>query len=45
MHHGTFKLTDEPMAEPPLRLAAEWQRRALDLAACYVLPIGGTQTV
>jgi L-ascorbate metabolism protein UlaG (beta-lactamase superfamily) len=45
MHHGTFKLTDEPLAEPPQRLAAEWQRRALDPATCHVLPIGGTQTV
>lgn len=45
MHHGTFKLTDEPLAEPPQRLAAEWQHRALDPAACHVLPIGGSQTV
>jgi L-ascorbate metabolism protein UlaG (beta-lactamase superfamily) len=45
MHHGTFKLTDEPMAEPPQRLAAEWQRRALDPAVCHVLPIGGSQVV
>ncbi len=45
MHHGTFKLTDEPLAEPPQRLAAEWQRRALDPATCHVLPIGGTETV
>lgn len=42
MHWGTFKLTDEPLDEPPARLAAEWQRRALDPAACHVLPIGGT---
>jgi L-ascorbate metabolism protein UlaG (beta-lactamase superfamily) len=45
MHHGTFKLTDEPMAEPPQRLAAEWRRRALDPAVCHVLPIGGSQVV
>ena len=45
MHHGTFKLTDEPMAEPPQRLIAEWQRRALDPAVCHVLPIGGSQVV
>ena len=42
MHWGTFKLTDEPLDEPPARLAAEWQRRALDPAACHVPPIGGT---
>jgi L-ascorbate metabolism protein UlaG (beta-lactamase superfamily) len=45
MHHGTFKLTDEPLAEPPERLAAEWQRRILDPAACHVLPVGGTEQV
>jgi L-ascorbate metabolism protein UlaG (beta-lactamase superfamily) len=42
MHWGTFKLTDEPLDEPPARLAAEWQRRALDPNLCIVLPIGGT---
>lgn len=45
MHHGTFKLTDEPLAEPPERLATEWQRRALVPATCHVLPIGGTHRV
>jgi L-ascorbate metabolism protein UlaG (beta-lactamase superfamily) len=45
MHFGTFKLTDEPLDEPPLRLAAEWQRRGLDPEACRVLPIGGTLQV
>jgi L-ascorbate metabolism protein UlaG (beta-lactamase superfamily) len=45
MHHGTFKLTDEPMAEPPRRLAAEWQRRALSPEVCHVLPIGGSRVV
>src|SRR5258705_1478997 len=29
MHWGTFKLTDEPLLEPPQRLRAEWERRAL----------------
>jgi len=42
MHWGTFKLTDEPLDEPPARLAAEWQRLALDPAACHVPPIGGS---
>ena len=45
MHFGTFKLTDEPLDEPPARLASEWQRRALDPAACHVLPIGGSLKV
>ncbi len=29
MHWGTFKLTDEPLDEPPARLRAEWKRRGL----------------
>lgn len=28
MHWGTFKLTDEPMGEPPLRTRAAWARHA-----------------
>ena len=32
MHWGTFKLTDEPLGEPPERLRAEWKRRGLDAA-------------
>ena len=45
MHFGTFKLTDEPLDEPPARLASEWQRRALEPSACHVLPIGGSLNV
>jgi L-ascorbate metabolism protein UlaG (beta-lactamase superfamily) len=51
MHWGTFKLTDEPLDEPPLRLVTEWQRRGLNPDARHVLPIGaslevlGTQTM
>jgi N-acyl-phosphatidylethanolamine-hydrolysing phospholipase D len=32
MHWGTFRLTDEPMGEPPLRLAAELARRGIPAA-------------
>jgi L-ascorbate metabolism protein UlaG (beta-lactamase superfamily) len=45
MHWGTFRLTDEPMDEPPRRLAAEWGRQALDPKRCHVLPIGGSLDV
>jgi hypothetical protein len=41
MHWGTFKLTDEPLDEPPLRLHQEWQRRTLEPARCQVVPVGG----
>jgi len=42
MHWGTFKLTDEPLDEPPLRLDAEWKRRGLDANARFVLPVGAS---
>jgi len=29
MHWGTFRLTDEPLGEPPLRLAAELERKGI----------------
>lgn len=41
MHWGTFQLTDEPLDEPPQRLAAEWRRLGLMTEACLVPPIGG----
>jgi L-ascorbate metabolism protein UlaG (beta-lactamase superfamily) len=45
MHWGTFKLTDEPLDEPPQRLNAEWLRRGLDAAAQCVLPIGASLSI
>ena len=45
MHWGTFKLTDEPLDEPPARLRAEWQRRELDPVACHIPAIGETLTI
>ena len=41
MHWGTFKLTDEPLDEPPRRLDAEWARRALPPKLLHILPVGG----
>jgi len=41
MHWGTFKLTDEPLDEPPKLLRAEWERRKLPPQALCILPIGG----
>lgn len=40
MHWGTFKLTDEPLDEPPHRLHAEWVRRELAPAALHIPAIG-----
>lgn len=42
MHWGTFKLTDEPLDEPPRRLEAEWARLSLAASHLHLLPVGGT---
>jgi L-ascorbate metabolism protein UlaG (beta-lactamase superfamily) len=42
MHWGTFKLTDEPLDEPPRRLLADWQRRHVPGETLSILPIGGS---
>jgi L-ascorbate metabolism protein UlaG (beta-lactamase superfamily) len=42
MHWGTFKLTDEPLDEPPRRLRAEWERRALPPEALLIPAVGET---
>jgi L-ascorbate metabolism protein UlaG (beta-lactamase superfamily) len=44
MHWGTFKLTDEPLDEPPQRLRAEWQRRDLADSRLHILAVGETYT-
>ncbi len=40
MHWGTFRLTDEPMQEPPIRIAAELERRGISPAAFVTGEIG-----
>ncbi len=40
MHWGTFKLTDEPLDEPPARLRAEWARRGLPPERLRILAVG-----
>ncbi|HEU4404774.1 MAG TPA: MBL fold metallo-hydrolase [Polyangiaceae bacterium] len=45
MHWGTFKLTDEPLLEPPERLEAEWRRLGLAPGAKHVLAVGETLDV
>jgi L-ascorbate metabolism protein UlaG (beta-lactamase superfamily) len=42
MHWGTFKLTDEPLLEPPQRLRAEWERRALPREGLNIPAVGET---
>lgn len=43
MHWGTFKLTDEPMDEPPARARAAWQAAGLDPGLLWVLAHGETR--
>ncbi len=45
MHWGTFKLTDEPLDEPPQRLDAEWTRRKWPREKLHVLAVGESLTV
>jgi L-ascorbate metabolism protein UlaG (beta-lactamase superfamily) len=40
MHWGTFRLTDEPMAEPPERIRAFFRDRGLDPARLWLLDVG-----
>jgi L-ascorbate metabolism protein UlaG (beta-lactamase superfamily) len=42
MHWGTFKLTDEPLEEPPVFLRDAWARAALSESALSVPAIGET---
>jgi N-acyl-phosphatidylethanolamine-hydrolysing phospholipase D len=43
MHWGTFKLTDEPLLEPPARARAEWERTGGSPDDLWILPHGGTR--
>jgi L-ascorbate metabolism protein UlaG (beta-lactamase superfamily) len=45
MHWGTFKLTDEPLDEPPVRLEAERRRLGLPPERVRVLAVGETVEV
>jgi N-acyl-phosphatidylethanolamine-hydrolysing phospholipase D len=43
MHWGTFKLTDEPLDEPPRRAREAWRRAELDEARLWVMAFGETR--
>lgn len=40
MHWGTFRLTDEPVGEPPARLRAAWAARGLPAERLWVMDVG-----
>ena len=43
IHWGTFRLTDEPMDEPPRRAREAWQRAALPTEDLWLLRHGETR--
>jgi L-ascorbate metabolism protein UlaG (beta-lactamase superfamily) len=43
MHWGTYKLTDEPLGEPPARLRAWWTNERLPEERLWVMAIGETR--
>jgi N-acyl-phosphatidylethanolamine-hydrolysing phospholipase D len=45
MHWGTFKLTDEPLAEPPLRIAKFFDAHELDRDRLWLFKIGETRSL
>jgi N-acyl-phosphatidylethanolamine-hydrolysing phospholipase D len=45
MHWGTFKLTDEPLGEPPERLRAWTRERGHDEERVWVLDVGETRSL
>lgn len=42
-HWGTFKLTDEPMNEPPIRMRALWEQAGRDQNELWILQHGETR--
>lgn len=43
IHWGTFRLTSEPMDEPPKRVAGEWDRRGLEPELLWIAQFGETR--
>ena len=44
-HWGTFKLTDEPMDEPPAKMREEWQASGLDRGDLWIMRHGETRLI
>jgi len=45
IHWGTFRLTDEPMDEPPSRAAARWREAGLDEDRLWIAAFGETRAL
>lgn len=44
IHWGTFRLTDEPMDEPPQRTTARWRELGLDESRLWIAEFGETRS-
>jgi N-acyl-phosphatidylethanolamine-hydrolysing phospholipase D len=44
-HWGTFKLTDEPMDEPPARMRSDWQASGFDSKHLWIMRHGETRVL
>ena len=45
IHWGTFRLTDEPMDEPPRRAAAGWREAGLEAERLWIAEFGETRSL
>ena len=45
IHWGTFRLTDEPLDEPPLRATRRWREAGLDADRLWIARFGETRTL
>ena len=45
MHWGTFRLTDEPVSEPPERVRAWFEQHGHDRERLWVLDVGETRAL
>jgi N-acyl-phosphatidylethanolamine-hydrolysing phospholipase D len=45
IHWGTFRLTDEPMDEPPRRALARWRAAGLDGERLWIARVGETRSL
>jgi N-acyl-phosphatidylethanolamine-hydrolysing phospholipase D len=45
IHWGTFRLTDEPVEEPPQRTAARWRTLGLDESRLWIARFGETRSI
>lgn len=43
MHWGTFKLTDEPIGEPPARMKAWFAERGYPADRLWIMDVGETR--